>query len=119
MFLRIFNPLSLMLVLTACGAESSPPPPGATVDCAIGAGAQLSAVCTLEQVAGTQDFVIHHPDGGFRRLIRDAATGALAPLDGAEPLVASLPDGEMLQFAVGEDRYAIPVAMFAPLPPPQ
>ncbi|MDP5104294.1 MAG: hypothetical protein NWP98_10250 [Erythrobacter sp.] len=119
MSLRIFSALGLMLALTACGAESSPPPAGATVDCAIGVGAQLAAVCTLEQVAGTQDIVIHHPDGGFRRLIRDAATGALAPLDGAEPLVASAPDGEMLQFAVGEDRYAVPVAMLAPPPPPQ
>jgi hypothetical protein len=81
------------------------------VDCAIGAGAELSSVCTLEQVAGTQEFVIHHPDGGFRRLLRDPATGALAPLDGAEPMASAQADGGALQFSVGQDRYSIPAEM--------
>lgn len=107
---------ALLLALAACGAQS-PPSPGDAIECAIGAGAALSPVCTLEQVAGTQDIVIHHPDGGFRRLTRDAATGALAPLDGAEPLVPQSGDDGSLQFAIGADRYSISPDLFTTAQP--
>jgi hypothetical protein len=77
------------------------------VECAIGEGAAFAEDCTLERVAGGQQIVIHHPDGGFRRLRLDAATGTLATFDGAEPLV--LEEGQGIrQFAIGPDRYRIP-----------
>lgn len=106
MFLRIFSPFAL-LMLAACGTES-PLPLGDTVDCAIGAGVDFSSVCTLEQVAGMSDIVIHHPDGGFRRFRRDFATGGVFALDGAEPLVMQPSNSGSLQFSVGADRYNIP-----------
>ncbi len=115
MCLRISS-AALLLALPACGAQS-PPPPGEKVDCAIGAGADLSPVCTLEQVAGAQGIVIHHPDGGFRRLSRDLATGALAPLDGAEPLVPQPGEGGALHFTIGADHYRIPPDLLAPVQP--
>ncbi|MDZ4139704.1 MAG: hypothetical protein U0995_04825 [Erythrobacter sp.] len=115
MCLRISS-AALLLVLTACGAES-PPPPGDIVDCAIGAGADLSPVCTLEMVAGAREIVIHHPDGGFRRLSRDLATGTLAPLDGAEALVPEQVESEALQFVIGADRYSIPPDLLEPAQP--
>jgi hypothetical protein len=105
-----------MLLLAGCGA-ASPPPPGEEVECAIGAGAELSPVCKLEIVAGGQDIVLHHPDGGFRRLTWNPATGALAPGDGAEPLVPGANAGERVQFAIGADRYRIPRALLAPPSP--
>jgi hypothetical protein len=114
--LRISSTLGLLVLLAACAAES-PPPPGDDIECAIGAGADFSAVCTLEQVTGTQDIVLHHPDGGFRRLTYDAAIGTLAPLDGAEPLVSETASDSALQFAIGADRYRIPQALLEP--PPQ
>jgi len=104
-----------LILLAACGAES-PPPPGDTVDCAIGAGADFSPVCTIERVTGTQQIVIHHPDGGFRRLTRDPATGALAPQDGAEALVPQAGERGTLQFAAGADRYRVPAELLAPVP---
>jgi hypothetical protein len=114
MSLRISSLVALIPLIAACGAQS-PPPPGDTVDCAIGAGADLEAVCTLEQVAGTDEIVIHHPDGGFRRFARSADGAMLMPLDGAEPLV---PQGEdPLQFSVDEDRYAIAPGLIAPAAP--
>lgn len=113
MSLRIFSPLPLVL-LAACGGAESPPPVGETVDCAIGAASDLGSDCTLERVAGTQEIVIHHPDGGFRRFVTDAATGGLAPMDGADSLVPQTGEGGAVQFAVGEDRYSIPADLLAP-----
>ena len=116
MFLRISSAPGLLALLAACGSES-PPPPGDKIDCAIGAGADFSLVCTLEKRAEAGVLVLHHPDGGFRRLGRDPATGGLAPLDGAEPLVSDgIIEGKM-QFALGGDRYRIPEALLDP--PPQ
>lgn len=117
MSLRISSALGLFVLLAACGGAESPSPPGDAVDCAIGAGADFSPVCTLERVAGTPEVVLHHPDGGFRRLTRDPASGALAPLDGAEPLMSAANDPEALQFAIGQDRYRIPRALLEPPAP--
>lgn len=116
MCLRISSALVSLALLAACGSES-PPPPGAAIACAIGAGAQFSDACTLEQVAGTQQIVLHHPDGGFRRLARDQAAGTFAPLDGAEPLVPQSGDEGAVQFAIGADRYRIPSALLEPSAP--
>ncbi len=107
MFLRISSLFAALVLLAGCGAES-PPPPGDKVDCAIGSEATLAPVCTLEKVAGRREFVIHHPDGGFRRFTRDPATGAIAPMDGAAPLVLQAGEGGALTFAVEADRYSIP-----------
>jgi hypothetical protein len=98
--------------LAGCAAES-PPPPGDTIDCAIGGEAELAAACTLETIAGSTDFVIHHPDGGFRRFTRDPATGAVVPVDGSAPLVSQSGEGGALQFAVEADRYRIPRELLA------
>lgn len=106
MFLRISSAAFSLVLLTACGAES-PPPEGEKVACAIGTDADFAEVCTLETVAGTPQIIIHHPDGGFRRLNYDPAAGTLAPFDGAEPLVMEQGEG-VLQVAIGPDRYRIP-----------
>jgi hypothetical protein len=115
MSLRISSALAAFALLAGCGAQS-PAPEGETVACAIGKGADFTEVCTLERVAGGAQIIIHHPDGGFRRLRLDPATGALAPLDGADPLV--LEEGEgAVQFALGPDRYRLPREPAAPPTP--
>lgn len=106
MSLRISSAAFTLALLAACGSES-PVPEGDKVACAIGVDADFAEVCTLERVAGSTQIVIHHPDGAFRRVSLDPATGALIPLDGAEPLVIE-EDAGMLQFAIGSDRYRIP-----------
>ena len=105
MSLRISSALGVLVLLAGCGSQS-PPSPGDDIACAIGTGAEFTDTCTIERVAGTQQIIIHRPDGAFRRLSFDPATGALAPLDGAEPLVIEQGEG-VLQFAIGTDRYRI------------
>jgi hypothetical protein len=112
MSLRISSSFVAPALLAGCGAES-PPPQGDTVECAIGGEADLVSVCTLEKVAGSADFVIHDPDGGFRRFTRDPATGAIAPVDGAAPLVLQAGEGDAFTFAVEADRYRIPPELLA------
>lgn len=106
MSLRISSAALALMLIAGCGAES-PPPQGETIACAIGEGADFTEVCTLERVAGSQQVIIHHPDGGFRRLMIDPANGALAPLDGSDPLVLEQGEG-VSQFAIGTDRYRLP-----------
>lgn len=111
---RTSSALAAIALLAGCGAAESPPPPGDAIPCAIGAGAEFAEVCTLEIPGGAQQgIVLHHPDGGFRRLDRDPATGALVPQDGAEPLVPEESGGDARQFAIGADRYRIPAALLA------
>ena len=107
MCLRTSSALAALALLAGCGGAQSPPAPGDDIECAIGIEAEFASVCKLERVAGAQEIVIHHPDGGFRRLSFDPATGALAPLDGADPLVLEQGEG-VIQFAIGSDRYRIP-----------
>ena len=107
MSLRTSSALASLALLVGCGGAQSPPPPGDDIDCAIGTGAAFASVCKLERVAGAREIIIHHPDGGFRRLTFDPATGALASFDGADPLVLEQGEG-VLQFRVGTDRYRIP-----------
>ncbi|WP_285709624.1 hypothetical protein [Erythrobacter oryzae] len=93
-------------MLAGCGAQS-PGPQGQTIACAIGKGADFADVCTLERVAGSPQIILHHPDGGFRRLMIDPANGAPDALDGADPVVLEQGSG-VWQFAIGSDRYRLP-----------
>lgn len=116
MFLRISSAGLALAMLAGCGGAESPPPAGETIACAIGKDAPFAEVCTMEQVAGSGQIVLHHPDGGFRRLSYDPATGIVAALDGADAVVIEQGEGA-LQFAVGPDRYRIPREA-APAPTP-
>jgi hypothetical protein len=103
------------LGLAACAPEAGPPP-GAAVECALGKGARWSAACTLEREAEPGRFVLHHPGGGFRRFAYDPATGAISPADGAERIGDQTGKAGMLAFALGENRYRIPLRLLAHQP---
>lgn len=117
MSLRISSAaLALVGILAACGANTTPEPSGERVECAIGPGAEFQRVCTLEELPQAQ-FVIHHPDGGFRRFMNDDEGLNIA--DGAEPISMNILDGvelSVLEFSVGSDRYRIPQEMVARSP---
>ncbi|TRD12503.1 hypothetical protein FGU71_11940 [Erythrobacter insulae] len=118
MFLRIFSAAAAALFAASCGTES-PVPQGSDIQCAIGAGVELEAVCTLERSAEGESvsFLIHHPDGGFRRIEYDTATDQIGVGDGADALkVSEESTAEIAVFAIGEDRYRIPSEMLRTQP---
>ena len=108
MSLRISS-LILATALVAACAEESAPPEGEMIDCAIGAGSDFSNVCTLEEAAEEEaTFLLHAPDGSFRRLLIDPASGEFGSVDGADDLEFVDQDGELAEFRIAEDRYRIP-----------
>ncbi len=120
MSMRIFNLCALSGALAACGGTSgaSGEPEGPSVDCAIGPGSDFSDACTIEHVSA-EAFVIHHPDGGFRRFIRgEDSTIPLLAADGAEPLTYQNLAAEtgMLEFGVAVDRYRLELTSITPAP---
>ena len=111
MSLRISSGIALAGLLTACGANTSPEPEGSAVECAIGPGAELEAVCTLETVS-QDEIVIHLPDGGFRRFTRAESMGFM-PADGADQfsaIISGESGSEIETYVIDDERYAIPRA---------
>lgn len=102
--------LLLTLLLAACGRPPGDPEPDMRViDCALGDAADFSASCKVEQAG--QVLVVHHPDGGFRRLQKVADGRGVIAADGVEPAhVAWIADGR-LEVTVGHDRYRFPATM--------
>lgn len=113
MYLRISSLVAPVFVLAACGTET-PAPEGLSITCAIGPGADYAEVCTLERVDPVE-FIIHHPDGGFRRFVW-ADTGALTAADGAEPLdyQESVDQTGMIEFGMENERYRLDRSLVEP-----
>lgn len=107
--------LTAAVLLAGCG-ETSGEPEGPKIACAIGPGAQLSDVCTLERVS-PEAFAIHWPDGGFRRFTLEQ--GAQGPIpafaDGADELTIVRSEGEqqLLEFGVADERYRLEPGLLA------
>ncbi|MEO1221454.1 MAG: hypothetical protein AAFY42_08900 [Pseudomonadota bacterium] len=112
MYLRTFSSLFALSILTACGATQTPEPEGDTLDCAVAGAAEFDSVCTLEWVGEEweQEFLIHHPDGGFRRFALNEDASGVTLKDGAVPIemVEPSPQG-FWQFSVEGDRYLMPL----------
>lgn len=96
----------LALLLAGCGSAASAPDASAhdaSIACALNGAGEWRQVCTIE--LANDEIVIHHPDGGFRRLAITASGFEAA--DGAETLKAKA-TGDMVEIAIGADRYRIP-----------
>jgi hypothetical protein len=93
------------LLVAGCGADPASQPAaqaGETVACAP-VGETLLPVCTVER--GEDGLLIlHHPDGGFRRLRVEGNT--IAAADGAD-LAATRRAGDAIEVTIGGMRYRL------------
>lgn len=107
--------LASVALLAACG-EVSGEPEGPRVECAIGPGADFSDVCTLERISA-ESFVIHWPDGGFRRFGLEQSEEGPEPTfaDGADEISLARTGGETpaLEFGMEGERYRLDPALLA------
>lgn len=83
---------------------------GEPIECAIGSVAQMVRECRLERSGEAARFVVHHPDGGFRRLVLSPDAKGLVPADCADEARNRLSQG-MIELSIGQDRYRIPADM--------
>ena len=106
MFLRISSASLAMVLLASCSAESVVRE-GETIECAMGTGAVLAEVCSLERVS-EREFVIHRPDGGFRLFRIEAGDEwSVVTADGAAGPVFERAENEtgLLELALEQERY--------------
>ena len=116
----VFAAIALLLVLPGCskgaagasGSEQSAPQAEITdsrVACAVGGAKVFTPVCTLDALheANKEIWVVHHPDGGFRRFQILDNGKIIATADGAFEVQAARVGSE-LEVKVGDDRYRFP-----------
>ena len=115
--MRIFSAGLILLALGGChrGGGIAAQHDG-VIDCAIGASGKLEKVCEIDR-AVTADgltITIHHPDGGFRRLLITKDGRGVIAADGASA-VTILPLGEHeIEVAIDDDRYHLPATVKPP-----
>jgi hypothetical protein len=116
MFLRIFSAV-LLVALAACSSktpasgqpEVSEAAAADSVPCAIAGAKTFTAQCAIERSAaeGKSLVVVHHPDGGFRRLFELQGGKSFAAADGADRVEIEA-NGAEVEVTVGDDHYLFP-----------
>jgi hypothetical protein len=120
-------PVSLCLVVAACGgdttdadlkaAEDSAAKDAAAegkIECALAGSTAFDRNCTTERVSGPEGqlLVVRHPDGGFRRFKILTDGRGLAPADGIDPdFKLSVLDSGMIEVRSFDDVYRLPAAI--------
>lgn len=104
----------LALLLAACSGEAADQAvdENSLIACAIGGASELTRNCSVERSVadGVLTLVIHHDDGGFRRLtVTTDGTGVITA-DGADAARITVFDGE-IEVVVGQDRYILPATI--------
>ena len=97
--------------LASCSQPVDNASAGDKILCAIGS-AEFADVCTVERAGSS--FVIHRPDGGFRRF--EMSGNEVTALDGADPVtVTPISDG-VYELGIDGDRYQLVLWVDAPRP---
>jgi hypothetical protein len=105
--------LTAVAVLAACSSRGEIP--GEPIACTIGGAGEFAQECKLERIG--DDFVVHHPDGGFRRFALAPDGKGIVPADGADAATSKVAEGTV-DVAVGQDRYRIPQSLLEPTDEP-
>ena len=103
---------SALFALTACWQppEGSAEPEGTPLACALDGSEELEKRCVVEVVPGAdgQTYVLHRPDGGFRR-VRIDGEGRYVAADGADA-VSESETGEGTVLRIADETYLIPLS---------
>lgn len=100
---------ALLPFLAACGG-----PPAATkveerVECAVDGATAFERVCTVERTPGPEIlFTLRSPSGSFRRVVATRDGRGVVAADGAEPATVTVIGKDMIEVAIGSDRYRLP-----------
>ena len=123
-----FAPLLILapLALAACqkqdngdAALSDAAAHATQVKCALAGAATFDDGCSVERkVSGDGlTLMIHHPDGGFRRLVVTTDGRGVVTADGSDAATVSVVDPATIEVTVGQDRYRLPATVKGqPLP---
>jgi hypothetical protein len=125
---RLFSGLAL-LMLAACGDKPADTKVLARMEaeqtrqaaddgvlkCAPGGATSLSRACTVDREETARGLVltVHHPDGGFRRLLVTRDGRGVIAADGAQPAKVTVVDAGEIEVAVGDDIYRLPATVKA------
>ena len=124
MIRRLLLPLAPVLLLAACHRQPRDPMTDAAarapaVSCALAGAAAFGPDCTIEKrVSGDGlTLIIHHPDGGFRRLTVTSDGRGVITADGSQTASVSIVDPATIEVAIEKDRYRLPATVKGqPLP---
>jgi len=92
---------------------------GAVVPCALAGAKAFKPECAVERTAAGDGLmlVMHHPDGGFRRLLVTTDGRGVVTADGSDQASVAVIDPGTIEVTVGEDRYRLPATVKGqPLP---
>ena len=122
MLRRSLLPLALLaLALAACdrsstgrsGGGDNDGERGASIPCALGGAKVFKEDCTVERSSSPDGvvLVLHHPDGGFRRLQVATDGRGVVTADGSDAAVVQGAGAGAIEVRVGEDRYRLPATV--------
>jgi len=112
------------LLLCACSSGGSGSKAQATeaaasnaqvLPCALAGSRSFTANCATEKVtsAGQTIVTVHHPNGGFRRLIELEGGSRYAAADGSDEVHVER-NGAEIEVTLGDDHYLFPAPANAP-----
>jgi hypothetical protein len=86
------------------------------IECATAGAASFARACTVERLKGPEGtmLIVHHADGGFRRLLVATDGRGVVAADGAEEAAVSVIAGDRIEVALGGDRYRLPATVKGP-----
>jgi hypothetical protein len=120
MYSRTFSGLLLGAALSACGGAkdvAATLPDGANdtqmISCATQGAKEFADACPYERSESNDGMIltIHHPDGGFRRLLVTTDGRGVVAADGSEPASVTPVSEGLIEVTLGGDRYRLPATV--------
>lgn len=113
--MRIFS-LIPAFIIAGCGGPSAVPEKAEgdeMVACSVDGAGDPKPVCAVERATGPDGLIltIHHPGGGFRRLVVAGDGRGVLVADGAVAALVTPIGTDSIEVAIGSDRYRLPATV--------